>query len=117
DEGIIFSTCNRVEILARSHEVSPNLRTFIQEYFAIDAATFDSNLYEFRDTEAVRHLFRVASSLDSMILGEPQILGQVKEAYAVARSIGAVHSHLDALLRHSFAVAKRVRTETAVGSS
>jgi glutamyl-tRNA reductase len=117
EEGIIFSTCNRVEVLARSSEVSPNLRTFIQEYFELDPAAFDSNLYEFRDTEAVRHLFRVASSLDSMILGEPQILGQVKEAYALARSIGAVHSHLDALLRHAFAVAKRVRTETAVGSS
>src|SRR5207253_9777395 len=64
-----------------------------------------------------RHLFRVAASLDSMVVGEPQILGQVKEAYATARAVGAVHSQLDLLLTRAFAVAKRVRTETAVGSS
>ena len=62
-------------------------------------------------------LFRVTSSLDSMVVGEPQILGQVKEAYATARAVGAVHSQLDLLLTRAFAVAKRVRTETAVGSS
>jgi len=65
----------------------------------------------------VRHVFRVAASLDSMVVGEPQILGQVKEAYAVARGLGAVHSALEALLSRAFAVAKRVRTETAIGSS
>jgi glutamyl-tRNA reductase len=65
----------------------------------------------------VRHVFRVASSLDSMVVGEPQILGQVKEAYAVARGLGAVHSALDVLLSRAFAVAKRVRNETAIGSS
>ena len=75
------------------------------------------HLYEFRENEAVQHLFRVACSLDSMVVGEPQILGQVKEAYAVARAVGAVQSKLDALLTRSFAIAKRIRTETAIASS
>ncbi|MGE5109367.1 MAG: glutamyl-tRNA reductase, partial [Acidobacteriaceae bacterium] len=74
-------------------------------------------LFEHRGKEAVRHLFRVTSSLDSMVVGEPQILGQVKEAYAVARAVGAVQSQLDTLLTRSFAVAKKVRSETAVASS
>jgi glutamyl-tRNA reductase len=117
DEAVIFSTCNRVELLARSHEQAPDLRPFLKSFFGIEAAQVQPHLYEHRDREAVRHLFRVASSLDSMIVGESQILGQVKEAYASARSIGAVHSHLDQLLTRAFAVAKRVRTETAVGSS
>jgi glutamyl-tRNA reductase len=78
---------------------------------------FESHLYEFREDEAIRHIFRVAASLDSMVVGEPQILGQVKEAYATARAVGAVRAQLDQLLTRAFAVAKRVRTETAVGSS
>ncbi len=76
-----------------------------------------AHLYEFHEDEAIRHIFRVASSLDSMVVGEPQILGQVKEAYATARAVGAVRAQLDQLLTRAFAVAKRVRTETAVGSS
>src|SRR5947209_16863613 len=68
-------------------------------------------------TTLFRSLFRVACSLDSMVVGEPQILGQVKEAYATARAMGAVHSQLDALVTRAFAVAKRVRSETAIGSS
>src|SRR5208283_3774175 len=69
------------------------------------------------EKDAVRHLFRVAASLDSMVVGEAQILGQVKEAYATARAVGAVRGQLDQLFSRAFAVAKRVRTETAVGSS
>ena len=75
------------------------------------------HLYEYRENDAVRHVFRVASSLDSMVVGEPQILGQVKEAYATARAVGAVNSQLDALMTRAFAVAKRVRTETAIATS
>jgi glutamyl-tRNA reductase len=116
-EAVIFSTCNRVELLVRSTSHEPDLRAFLQEYFNLDGRSLDSHLYQRQDQEAVRHLFRVASSLDSMIVGEPQILGQVKEAYATARSVGAIHSQLDALLTRAFAVAKRVRTETAVGNS
>jgi glutamyl-tRNA reductase len=117
DEGIVFSTCNRVELLVASANGTADLRGFLREYFATDVASFESHLYEHREKEAVRHLFRVASSLDSMVVGEPQILGQVKEAYATARAAGGVRSHLDALVTRAFAVAKRVRTETAVGSS
>ena len=117
DEAMILSTCNRVELVACSKNGSADLRGFFGKYFNVDAANCNDFLYEYRERDAVRHLFRVAASLDSMIVGEPQILGQVKEAYAVARAVGAVHSHLDALLTRSFAVAKRVRSETAVGSS
>jgi glutamyl-tRNA reductase len=77
----------------------------------------ETHLYEFREDEAVRHIFRVAASLDSMVVGESQILGQVKEAYATARAVGAIRAQLDQLLTRAFAVAKRVRTETAIGSS
>src|SRR5437762_13393776 len=114
---MIVSTCNRVEFLANMKNGSGDLRTFVHEYFAVDAGEFQSHLYEFREDEAVRHVFRVASSLDSMIVGEPQILGQMKEAYATARAVGTVRLQLDQLLTRAFAVAKRVRTETAVGSS
>src|SRR5205085_6508375 len=83
----------------------------------IDPNEFEKHLYEYREQDAVRHVFRVASSLDSMVVGEPQILGQVKEAYATARAVGTVRAQLDQLLTRAFAVAKRVRTETSVGSS
>jgi len=117
EEGLILSTCNRVELLARTKNGSADLRSFVQNYFQVDPADFDQHFYEYREQEVVRHLFRVTSSLDSMVVGEPQILGQVKEAYALARAVGAVQSQLDSLLTRAFAVAKRVRTETAVGSS
>jgi glutamyl-tRNA reductase len=116
-EAIVFSTCNRVELLARSPEIKPDLRAFFQKFSGVTEAELQQHLYEYRDDDAVRHLFRVASSLDSMVVGESQILGQVKEAYATARAIGAVHSHLDLLMTRAFAVAKRVRTETAIGTS
>jgi glutamyl-tRNA reductase len=117
DEGLILSTCNRVEVLAQTTNGETDLRRFLREYFQLDPAQYEPHLYEYREGEAIRHLFRVAASLDSMVVGEPQILGQVKEAYATARAVGAVHSQLDLLLTRAFAVAKRVRTETAVGSS
>jgi glutamyl-tRNA reductase len=117
DEGVIFSTCNRVEVLAQTKNGSADLRGFLRDYFKIDPGQYESQLYEYRERDAIRHLFRVAASLDSMVVGEPQILGQVKEAYATARALGTVRSHLDQLLTRSFAVAKRVRSETAIGSS
>jgi len=116
-EGLIISTCNRVEILAGAKNGSCDIRPFLCEYFQIDPTDFEKYTYEFREKEAIKHLFRVTSSLDSMVVGEPQILGQVKEAYAVARAMGAVHSQLDALLTRSFAVAKKVRNETAIATS
>ena len=117
DEGVIISTCNRVEFLARSTNGSADIHGFLSEFFQTRREEFESYLYDYSGQEAVHHVFRVASSLDSMIVGEPQILGQVKEAYATARALGTVHSHLDALLTKAFAVAKRVRTETAIASS
>jgi glutamyl-tRNA reductase len=117
DEGLILCTCNRVELLAQTKNGSADLRGFLRNFFQVEPSELDQHLYEFHEQEAIRHIFRVTSSLDSMVLGEPQILGQVKEAYATARAVGAVHSQLDLLLTRAFAVAKRVRTETAVGSS
>ncbi|HKN35970.1 MAG TPA: glutamyl-tRNA reductase [Terriglobales bacterium] len=117
EEGMILSTCNRVEVLARTVNGTADLRGFIRQFFKLDPGELDSYFYEYREQDMVRHVFRVTSSLDSMVVGEPQILGQVKEAYAVARTAGTVNSQLDSLLTRAFAVAKRVRTETAVGSS
>jgi len=117
EEGMVISTCNRVEIVTHTTNGAADLRGFLHHYFHLEAEELDPHLYEFRGKEAVRHLFRVASSLDSMVVGEAQILGQVKEAYATARAIGAVRGQLDQLFSRAFAVAKRVRSETAVGSS
>jgi glutamyl-tRNA reductase len=123
-EGLILSTCNRVELLTLQDdtEAAPlqdktDLLRFLHEYFAVSPHDIQPHLYEFREREAVRHLFRVASSLDSMVVGEPQILGQVKEAYTIARDAGAVSTHLESLLQRTFTVAKKIRTETQIGSS
>ena len=119
-EGLILSTCNRVEFITLQETAQPlaaDLLRFLHDYFALPAAALQPHLYEFREREAVRHLFRVASSLDSMVVGEPQILGQVKEAWTVGREVGAVSTALDPLLQRAFSVAKRVRTETQIGSS
>ncbi len=126
-EGLILSTCNRVELLTLQDDTSDatstppqdpaDLLRFLHEYFAIPRHDIQPHLYEHRDREAVRHLFRVASSLDSMVVGEPQILGQVKESYTIAREVGAVSTHLDLLLQRTFTVAKKIRTETQIGSS
>jgi glutamyl-tRNA reductase len=117
EEAMVISTCNRVEIVTHTTNGSADLRGFLHGHFHLTADELDEHLYEFREKDAVRHIFRVASSLDSMVVGEAQILGQVKEAYATARAVGAVRGQLDQLFRRAFAVAKRVRSETAVGSS
>src|SRR5882762_6011597 len=77
-ESRLPDACNRVEFLANMKNGSGDLRAFMRDYFAVDMSQFESHLYEFREDEAIRHVFRVASSLDSMIVGEPQILGQIK---------------------------------------
>ena len=116
-EGMILSTCNRVELVTCHDQISPDVMDFLHRYFALDAELLRPHLYQYEDRDAVRHLFRVASSLDSMVVGEPQILGQVKEAFSAARSAGAVQSSLERLLQTTFTVAKRVRTETQIGGS
>ena len=116
-EAMIVSTCNRVELFAVYHDAPPDLTAFLAKRFPAFAAELPAHLYHHHDTEAVRHLFRVASSLDSMVVGEPQILGQVKEAFAVAREAGAAQGELDRLMQTTFAAAKRIRSETSIGSS
>jgi glutamyl-tRNA reductase len=120
-EGLILSTCNRVEMLTVQEDNAASsgadLLRFLEEYFAVAPASIAPHLYEYREREAVRHLFRVASSLDSMVVGEPQILGQVKESYTIAREVGAVSGSLDSLIQRAFTVAKKVRSETQIGSS
>lgn len=115
-ECMILSTCNRVEILATVEGPQIDLAGFLHRRFGLAPDTLAPHIYQHRDQEAVRHLFRVASSLDSMIVGEPQILGQVKDAFAVARASGTVSGQLDHLLQSTFAAAKRIRTETQIGS-
>src|SRR5207249_11434439 len=114
-EAMILSTCNRVEIIAEGP--SGQLRDFICEYHGVPADAISQHLYSFNNTDAIRHIFRVTSSLDSMLIGEPQILGQVKEAYRVATDAGAIGLHLSALMNRAFAVAKRVRSQTGISQS
>ncbi|OFV98233.1 MAG: glutamyl-tRNA reductase [Acidobacteria bacterium RIFCSPLOWO2_12_FULL_54_10] len=120
-ETYILSTCNRVEILALAERddggIGPRLGEFLAELKHRSYAELQPYLYEYRQKDAIRHLFRVASSLDSMIIGETQILGQVKAAYNVARTAGTLGGILDEVLCRSFSVAKRVRTETAIATS
>lgn len=119
-EALIFSTCNRVEVLARLEdgvEAMPVLADFLAKARRVALSTFRPHLYHRSQRDAVRHLFRVAASLDSMVIGEPQVLGQVKAAYAVARAVGTVGGILDEVLTRAFAVAKKVRRETGVGTA
>ncbi|MGD0733758.1 MAG: glutamyl-tRNA reductase [Terracidiphilus sp.] len=116
-ECMIVSTCNRVEMLAAVESPDTDLKGFLHQHFGLDPSLLAAHIYEQRDRDAVRHLFRVASSLDSMVVGEPQILGQVKEAFAVARASGTVGGQLEHLLQGAFAAAKKVRSETEIGSN
>lgn len=116
-EGLILSTCNRVEVLTCFEGDAPDVRKYFSEHFSVDEKTLAPHLYEYRDADAVSHLFRVAASLDSMVVGEPQILGQVKESYTAARSVGAVGPALERLLQSAFSAAKKVRSETLIGAS
>jgi glutamyl-tRNA reductase len=116
-ECMIVSTCNRVELLASVESADVDLTGFLNRHFGIEPAELAPHIYDHRDQDAVRHLFRMAASLDSMVVGEPQILGQVKEAFAVARSVGTVAGNLEHLLQCAFAAAKRVRSETGIGSN
>jgi glutamyl-tRNA reductase len=117
-EVLLYSTCNRVELLLVSddrHQAIGTAKKFLSDFNKIPIRAFEDSLYVHANDEAVRHLFRVAASLDSMVVGEPQILGQIKEAYrgaAQAKSTGVI---LNRLMHRAFFVAKRVRTETGIG--
>jgi glutamyl-tRNA reductase len=119
DEAMILSTCNRVEIAVttESDEGSEGVRRFLAARNHDDPSSLGAYLYELSDREAIRHIFRVAASLDSMVVGEPQILGQMKAAYAAAHGFGTLHGILDDVLTRAFGVAKRVRNETEIGRS
>jgi glutamyl-tRNA reductase len=111
-EAALLSTCNRTELYAVAEDAAP-----LVQWLATHGEGLDTYLYRHRDAEAVRHLFRVATGLDSMVLGEPQILGQVKQAWALARQHQALGNRLDRLFQQAFTVAKRVRTDTRVGAN
>ena len=120
EEGLILSTCNRVEILVSAEEgANPKqcIETFLESASHIPNGKLASHLYHLEGKAAIHHLFRVASSLDSMVVGEPQILGQIKAAFTAAKSAGAAGHDLEFILTRAFSVAKRVRTETEIGSS
>jgi len=119
-EGLIVSTCNRVELCAATKEPDAAiaaLRRFLAVYHEVAPGEIDEYLYDYQGEEAIRHLFRVASSLDSMVLGEPQILGQIKTAYGYAAEFKTAGLILNRFLHKAFSVAKRVRTETAIASN
>jgi glutamyl-tRNA reductase len=119
DEVMVLSTCNRVElygICSDSDECHKQLLKFLAEYHQLEADNFAENLYFHIDTEAIRHGFRVASSLDSMVVGEPQILGQLKDAFAIASDESGTGLILNRFLHRAFFIAKEVRTQTKIAS-
>ncbi len=120
DENLIISTCNRVEIYARVNDVDKGierLKQFICEFHMIPYNLLDKHFYAFREEETVKHLFRVSSSLDSMVVGESQILGQVKDAYSLAKSLQTTGLILNQLFEKAFNVAKKIREETGIAES
>ncbi|MFP4075835.1 MAG: glutamyl-tRNA reductase [Halochromatium sp.] len=120
DEAVIVSTCNRTEIYcatADGRDIEAPVRTWLGQFHGIEPQLFAQHLYAHKDRDAVTHLFKVACGLDSMVLGEPQILGQVKGAFKTACEAGGSGRLLGRLFQCTFAVAKQVRTDTAIGSS
>ncbi len=119
-EGVIVSTCNRVEIYATTRDIAGGLfriKRFLADYHRISLEILEPHLYSYHSEAAIRHVFRVASSLDSMVVGEPQILGQIKAAYGYAAEYRTSGIILNRFLHKAFSVAKRVRTETKIASS
>ena len=118
-EGMIVSTCNRVELYAAANDADAGiaaLKSFLSKAHGVSPAELEGHLYAHAGIAALRHIFRVASSLDSLIVGEPQIVAQVKEAYQVALEAGAAGGWLHRVLHKAFSVAKRVRTETGIAA-
>ena len=118
NEALILSTCNRVEITVTTEDsIDPQTTVdlFLTDHKPVPAEGIGPHVYRYEGREAIHHLFRVAASRDSMVVGEPQILGQLKVAYTAAKDAGAVCGWLDGLLTRAFGVAKRVRSETGIG--
>jgi glutamyl-tRNA reductase len=121
-EALIVSTCNRVEILAETgdrgeDESADHIREMLSRLRSVPETTFRTHVYQHVDDAAVRHIFRVAASLDSLVVGEAQILGQVRKAYSAAVEAGTAGRVLNRLIHHTFRVAKRVRTETGIAAN
>lgn len=121
-EGMIVSTCNRVEVLTattgeRTQENQERISNFLSQSRRLPPDLFRDHSYSHFDDQAVRHVFRVASSLDSMVVGEPQVLGQVRKAYSVALEAGTAGRVLNRLIHQAFHVAKRVRSETGIAAN
>lgn len=116
-EVAILSTCNRTEIYAASEADAAALQAWLVAHTAISAEDLNKSYYCYTDHDAVRHMMKVAGGLDSLVLGEPQILGQMKSAFAVARDAGTLGGELHATFQQVFSIAKRVRTETAIGEN
>ncbi len=120
DEAAIISTCNRTELYCEITELSKGkqgILSWLNSFHNLDSADTEPYLYDHLDESVVRHMFRVACGLDSMVLGEPQILGQLKSAYHDANQAGTLGRNLNQLFQHSFSVAKKVRTDTAIGAN
>jgi glutamyl-tRNA reductase len=119
-ETLVLSTCNRSEIYGvppeSSHECAPGLSSFLSEFHSVQPDVLGVSLYHHYDRAAVRHLFRVSTGLDSMLLGEAEILGQVREAYRYAHEYGATGPVLNRLFQGALEVGKRVRSETELGT-
>jgi glutamyl-tRNA reductase len=118
-EAVVLSTCNRAELYAACDDVAKaraDLAAFVGEFHGVDRAEVTAHIYDLVDLDVARHLFRVTAGLDSLVVGEPQILGQVKEAHTMATGVQAAGPVLNRLFHASFAVGKRVRTETALAS-
>ena len=119
-EALVLSTCNRVELYGVTdtlNDCHERMIKFLADYHQIEAKSFSENLYFHTDSEAIHHGFRVASSLDSMVVGEPQILGQFKDAFAIASAEASTGLILNRLLHRSFFIAKEVRTQTKIASN
>lgn len=117
-EAVILSTCNRTEIYCCLDDDSDNqILAWLHDFHQQENGVISPYLYHYQGGEAIRHLLRVACGLDSMVLGEPQILGQLKEAYSQSLNASTLGKSLGRLFQHAFAVAKQVRTDTAIGNS
>ena len=115
-EAVLLSTCNRTEIYAQTLDDGQSLAAWLANYPSA-GHELDAYLYRHQDAHAVRHLFRVATGLDSLVLGEPQILGQVKQAWAASREVGVLGGPLDRMFQQAFVTAKRARTDTRIGAN
>ena len=116
--GIIVSTCNRTEIYCETEFDHPEpLTQWLAAFNGLEQRSIEKYIYHHQQENAVHHVLRVASGLDSMVLGEPQILGQLKSAYQASNDAGTLGVHLNRLFQHTFSVAKQVRSETSIGSS